>query len=85
MQIKITNNDLFSIAPGKGIINSTQNTSITIKLIKICDFSAKLLISYALSPEINIETSLSIDQQWSRLNEKTIQNTIVPITRKSQR
>jgi hypothetical protein len=47
IQIKITNTGLFSIIPGKGFLKEGETSSITIKVNRIGDYNAKILISYA--------------------------------------
>jgi hypothetical protein len=73
---------LFSIAPGKGSLKQAEKTCITIKLNKICDINAKLLISYAEVEEITQET---IDQQLAKIDKQHLQNKIISITRPPQK
>lgn len=45
--MKITHTDLFAIAPGKGLLLPLQKLPVTVKLNRITDCNAKLLVSYA--------------------------------------
>ena len=47
IKIKITDTGLFTIAPGKGFINPREKINLQIKLNKITNFDAKLLVSSA--------------------------------------
>lgn len=77
-QIKITNTDLFSISPGKGALKPNEKREISIRLNRLCNINAKLLISFA---EVERLTADSIDQQLGRLDKEALSNIIIPITR----